>query len=174
MLKLTLLDLNAQQTLGRLAAAGKNLKPLMQSIGESLQDSTRERFATGTAPDGQRWAPNTQTTIEQFLTKQSGNFGKDGKISKRGAARAINKKPLIGISKSLSQTINYDATANSVSIGSPMIYASVQQFGAAKGAFAGGKTPWGTIPARPFLGFSDQDQILIERLTITYISQLAD
>ena len=49
-----------------------------------------------------------------------------------------------------------------VEIGTNKIYAAVMQFGAAKGAFgtdAGGSSiPWGAIPARPFLGISDQDR----------------
>ena len=133
----------------------------MKSIGEA-----------GADPEGNRWAPNTRVTIERFLTKQSGNFGKSGRITKKGAERAGNKRPLLGISKSLSNTINYSASNEGVDIGSPMIYAATQQFGAPKGSFKGGKSPWGNIPARPFLGLSQSDQQLISDSTLDYLESL--
>ncbi|MBY0349775.1 phage virion morphogenesis protein [Tabrizicola sp.] len=56
----------------------------------------------------------------------------------------------------------YEAGPDSLQWGSPMIYATTQQFGAAQGAFGrtarNGPIPWGTIPARPFLGLSPEDE----------------
>jgi len=65
-----------------------------------------------------------------------------------------------------------------VRIGSPMIYAGVRQYGAKRGEFGMGvfKTrngvfpiPWGDIPARPFLGFSDTDQAAILETMRAYL-----
>ena len=41
-----------RKSLGKLIAAGHDATPLMRSIGEGLLNSTRDRFATETDPDG--------------------------------------------------------------------------------------------------------------------------
>lgn len=144
--------------LDRLQALASDQRPLMQEIGEHLVETTKQRFDTGTAPDGTSWAPNTQTTLERFLGLYKSSYGKTGKLTKQGAARASGKKPLTGETKSLRTTINYRAGRDHVDIGSPMIYARVQQEGAAARSFSGGRSPWGDIPARRFLGLSRDDQ----------------
>jgi phage gpG-like protein len=59
-----------------------------------------------------------------------------------------------------------------------MEYAATQQYGARRGEFGTGsyKTrkgtfpmPWGDIPARPFLGFSDDDQAIILGIVRRYL-----
>lgn len=158
MIKVELIDTEAQAMFARLFSMGTNMRPLMQDIGEHVTETTKQRFQTSTAPDGTPWAPNTQTTYVQFLGKFKGGTGKDGRLNKAGAKRAAGKKPLIGETRALSTTINYEAGDDYVQIGSPMIYAAVQQFGAKGKSFTGGKTPWADIPARPFLGLSAEDQ----------------
>lgn len=115
--------------LARLQARASDLRPAMQDIGEHPAETTKRRFATATAPDGSRWAPNSRTTLENYLGRFSSSFAKkSGKLSKAGAARAINKKPLTGETGSLKATINYQASRTAVEIGSPMVYAAVQQY----------------------------------------------
>lgn len=153
------LSLDCTQALAQLqalAAKGTRLRPLFAAIGESLLESTRERFSSGVGPDGSRWLPNSPVTIERYLARFSGSYGKTG------------KRPLIGESKSLSTTINWKADDAGVSIGSPLIYAGVQQFGAAARAF--GRAPWGRIPARPFLGVSSDDSRSIVDLTTAFLA----
>jgi phage gpG-like protein len=52
-------------------------------------------------------------------------------------------------------SLTYRADADSVEVGTNVIYAGTHQFGARQGAFGrtrrGGPIPWGDIPARPFL-----------------------
>ena len=59
-------------------------------------------------------------------------------------------------------TLYYEADQDSVEYGSNAIQTAVTQFGTAKCAFGkasnGASIPWGTIPARPFIGLSDEDQ----------------
>ncbi len=167
-------DREVQAALGRVIAAGKDPRPLLKGIGETLTASSKRRFVTSTAPDGSRWAPNTQATYLGFLNARKGSFGKKGKISAKGAARAIAKKPLIGETRSLSTTINWQMLGrDAVAVGSPMIYASTQQFGAKKGQFGrtkrGAPIPWGEIPPRPFLGVSAQDRADILELAADYL-----
>lgn len=131
----------------RLSATLSDLTPVMQEIGEIMVDSTKQRFPQGIAPDGSRWAPKSQTTLNRYGARTSNR---------------IDIRPLFGPSGALSSQIFYELTPDSVSWGSPMIYAATQQFGAAQGAFGrtsrNGPIPWGNIPARPFLGLSADDQ----------------
>ena len=122
----------------RLAATAGNLRPALDDIGERLAESTKRRFSTSTAPSGKHWKKNRPSTL----------------------ARKKNPLPLVRLGD-LQDTIHYRASGQRLEVGSPMIYAAAQQFGARRGAF--GKTrhgvpiPWGDIPARPFLGISRQD-----------------
>lgn len=163
----------AHAELQRLIAAGGNPRPLLVAVGEELVPSTRARFASGTAPDGSRWAANKDSTVQGLLGKYKGSYGKRGKLSKKGAQHAAGKKPLIGESRQLSTRINYRVTGTGVEIGSPMIYGGVHQLGARKGAFGstkrGAPIPWGDIPARPFLGLSTQDRTGIDSLVARFL-----
>jgi phage virion morphogenesis protein len=132
--------------LNRLARSLTDMSPVMEEIGETLAESTKQRFSEGSAPDGSKWAPKSQTTLDAY--------------TRRGDR--VNVRPLFGPSGRLSSEISYSVMPDSVEIGSNLIYSAVMQFGAAKGAFGktrtGGSIPWGNIPARPFLGVSETDR----------------
>ncbi len=124
--------------LNRLLKASNNLSPVFRDIANSMLDSTKQRFGKGVAPDGTKWAKNSAVTIK-----------------KKGSNR-----PLID-SKDLANTISIASNDKEAEIYSSKIYAGVQQFGAKKGQYTKpGKrtTPWGDIPARPFLGISTEDE----------------
>jgi len=150
----------------RLAAGLTDMTPVFQDLGELLMFSTEERCPEGAGPDGTPWAPKSQATIEALRSREG-----------RKKNAAIDFRPLFGPSGRLSSEIHYVATAKSVEIGSPLIYAAVQQFGAAKGAFGtmsnGASIPWGNIPARPFLGISEEDETGIRETLEGYLDQIA-
>lgn len=145
--------------LARLDAALDDPFPLMSDLGELLATSTKERFAQGVSPDGLRWAPKSQTTLERYGIRKSNR---------------VDIRPLFGPSGALNSTIYPEPSRDEVLIGSALIYAAVQQFGAAKGAFGnmanGSPIPWGTIPARPFLGISAEDETGIEATVEEYLT----
>lgn len=155
-------DREVLDVLAKLARRAGDLSPALRQIGEDMVDSTRRRFATGTAPDGARWTPNSQTTLLRYLggkDRPRGLFGKrDGRLTAKGIGVALGKKPLVD-SGNLASTINYQVVdgGRTLLVGSPQKYAAVQQFGAKKGSLGGG-APWGDIPARPFLGISADDR----------------
>lgn len=159
MIKIEVSDQQVNQALIRLFRSAHKPRPVLEQIGEFLVDSTKRRFSNSIGPDGQRWAPNTETTILRYLGVYKGSISRrNGKMTKKGAERAGSKRPLIGETGSLSSQISYQVDGEgTLYIGSSMIYAAVQQFGAKKREFQG-KAPWGDIPARPFLGVSDQDR----------------
>lgn len=158
----------------------RDYKPVLAEIGEDLMASTKSRFVTSTAPDGTAWQANSAVTMARYSSMFGSSLRKkDGSLNKKGEAKSAGKKPLIGESKSLSTTINYQLqSVDSVSIGSPMIYAATQQFGAKSGEFGFGiyqtrvgsfPLPWGDIPARPYLGASDADKTNIAELLRSYL-----
>ncbi|GAB4481864.1 MAG: phage virion morphogenesis protein [Burkholderiaceae bacterium] len=137
--------------------------PALRDIGEYLVASTRRRFGAGLAPDGTPWAPNSPVTIMRHLGKYGGSFRRrGGGLTKKGAARAAAKRPLIGETRRLSSEIAYRLIPRGVEVGSSLVYSAVQQLGARRGQFGrtrrGAPIPWGDIPARPFLGISTQDR----------------
>lgn len=136
-------DSGVQAALDALAAKVGNLQPILQTIGEDLMARSKARFQTGTGPDGRRWLPNARSTIEAYV-RQQGGFGKKG-INRKGQTLAVNKRPLIGLSKSLMSQFHVLADAHSVTVGNSMIYAAIHQFGGQAGR---GKKV--RIPARPF------------------------
>jgi phage virion morphogenesis protein len=157
--------------LTRLQGRTSDMSSLMHDIGEYLTETTKRRFDTTTAPDGSRWAENSDITLLGYLNRYKGSFRKDGRLTQKGASRLGGKKPLTGRTgggASLMATINYKAGRDFVEIGSPKEYAAMQQFGGQKSKFP---HLWGDIPARPFLGISDQDRNMILDEISEYLNQ---
>lgn len=148
-------DAEMQRVLRRTINAVERPQPLLKAIGEILVDSTKQRFATSTGPDGKAWAENSDTTILNYLRKYKGTFGKRGGLTKKGMTRLVFKKPLMGETKMLSLRINYKVEGDTLHIGTPQKYGAMQHFGGKKSQFP---NLWGDIPARPFLGVSDHDR----------------
>ena len=177
MITVEITDQETRKAFSNLIASAENPKQLMAQIGELLIDSTKQRFATSTAPDGSRWAENSEVTLLGYLDKYKGSFRKkDGGLTQKGARRLGGKKPLIGESGSLSTTIAYKIEGlGTIIVGSPEEYAAAQQFGMKKGYAGatkkGSPIPWGDIPAREFLGLSDQDNVMILELSSDFLGQ---
>jgi phage virion morphogenesis protein len=144
-----------------LSARAVNLRPALKEIGEDLVASTKDRFNTSTGPDGQRWEPNSETTVLGYLAGVKGAYGKKNGLTQKGMKALLGKKPLVRDGY-LQDTLNYQVDGDTLLVGSPQKYAAVQQFGAKQGEFGqnrrGRPIPYGDIPARPFLGVSDADQ----------------
>jgi phage gpG-like protein len=157
-IRLTVDNQEVLDVLGRLADrfSPAGLSPVMQEIGESLAESTQQRFSTSTGPDGKRWAPLAQSTVLARLAKIGGAYAKkSGKLSSKGGGAVMGMKPLVetGI---LQDTIRYqliDGGAG-VEIGTNR-FAGEWEAGAAVHQFGSRN---GKIPARPFLGLSGDDQ----------------
>lgn len=140
--------------LERTGATLENPNAMLQDMGEYLVPVHQDRFKTSTAPDGTKWKQNSETTYINFLGKQHTN--KDGTINKKGINRIMSKKPLV-MSGTLRDQIHYQISGDLLLVGSNMIYAATQNFGAKKGEFGNG-APWGDIPAREWLGISGADE----------------
>jgi phage virion morphogenesis protein len=123
--------------LQRLLDKTGNIRPAQSEIGELVADSTKRRFGTTTSPEGISWAANSDITIER-----------------KGHAR-----PLTGTSGVLMDSIHSVLDGDfAVEIGSGQDQAAMMQFGGTKEEFP---HLWGDIPARPYLGISEEDKAAI-------------
>ncbi len=120
---------------GRAGESG--LRPALALIGEHLAETTKQRFAVGRGPDGVKWKDNAPSTLARLL--------------KQG--RGAGKRPLID-SGELAHTIRWQFIDGGVAVGTDRFSglfdggAAVHQFGSRDGK----------IPARPFLGISNDDR----------------
>ncbi len=143
--------------LNRLSRALTDMSPVMNSIGEQMEYQTEQRFEEGVSPDGSKWVPKSPTTIEAYTRRGLG----------------VDFRPLFGPNADglpLRKSFFRNYGADYVEIGTNKVQAAVMQFGATAGQFGAfiGKDkrgrdhfhsiPWGNIPARPFLGASEQDK----------------
>lgn len=135
----------------RASAAMDNMEPLFWDIGNILRKSTLKRFETGTAPDGSKWRPKSQTTLDHYARLQ----------------KRVDVRPLFGPNGELHNQIFFSAKADQVEIGSDRPYAAMMQFGGTKARFP---HLWGDIPARPFLGISEDDRVNITGQIADYLS----
>lgn len=140
----------------RLAGMTGDLTPLMDEIGSALVQSTQLRFETGTAPDGSRWLPSARAEAEGGQT-----LVKDGHLK---------------------DSISHNADADGVEWGSSRKYAAIHQYGgdilpksgkalvfqAGSGVVFARKV---TMPARPYLGLSVEDEQEIEAIAEDYMAE---
>lgn len=146
------------------AAAGlAHPAPLLRQIGVYLVHSTQARFNAGTDPSGAPWAP----LLPAYAA------------IKRGPSILIGA----GMSGGLQGSITSEVGLNSVQWGSNKIYAAVHQFGAVIRPVKAKALRFHlgphlviaqkvTIPARPYLGLSDEDQEEIAYLAGRYVNKL--
>lgn len=138
----------AEDALTRLLAAATDLRPMMLNIGEYEAQSTKDRIARGVTPEGQPF---------KTLNPLYEAFEKKGPGILRGA------------SGDLASIVYQLAGDASVEVGNNVVYGAIHQFGGTikpKSAPAlvfslGGATVFAqevTIPARPYLGVSKEDE----------------
>lgn len=128
-------DADAQAMLGRLADGAVNRRPIHAAIGSILEGSTRDRFDEQRGPDGIAWediSPEWKEAKEQ-----------------RGFSVAI-----LIMRGDLRSSIASEPSDEDVLIrAGPAPYVAIHQFGG-KGGMAPGPA---AIPARPYMGVSEQD-----------------
>lgn len=130
----------ARRAMAELMRRGRDLKPAMEEIGSYLVSETLHRFETETRPEGGPWVPSVRAATEggQTLTDRA----------------------------HLRQSITYVAGADSVQVGSNLVYAAIHQFGGRAGR---GRSV--ALPARPYLGLAPGDDAEIAAILDDYLSE---
>jgi len=165
---ITVQDQEVQDKLKELSARVKNMRPVLQTIGEGIVERTKRRFETSTDPAGVKWesyAPLSKVTLRLLtgrLSGQKSKVKKDGSLNASGQRAFANKKPLISAG-ALRRQFTIGVANGTLTVSNTMQYAAIQQFGG-----KAGKNRKVTIPARPFLPIhqngtlypADQSEIL--------------
>jgi phage virion morphogenesis protein len=139
--------------LARLAAALGDMSEPMSDIGELMLASTQDRIAKGLDVDGKPFTPRSATTVERY-----------GKLGLKYGA-PLNQ------SGRMRKGIAYNSGPDWMEVGSNAIQAAVMHFGASKGSLGSG-APWGNIPARAFLGVSDEDSSKIHEAIEEWLAKV--
>ena len=119
MLTITVDDSAVRAHLQRLNKALGNMEPVMDAIGARLEAQVRNRFATRTDPEGQAWAQWRPATVEGYPYPGSPAAAKDGP----GNARLLDRYG------TMLDSLNFDATADSVRVGFGQPYATYHEHG---------------------------------------------
>ena len=111
-------------------------------VGEHLLTSVEERFETQTSPDGAAWQALSPVTVAQRL-------------------RSSSTAPVTILRQSgrLAGSINYEANSEQTRVGTSLVYAAIHHFGG-----EAGRGHAVTIPARPYLGLSPEDEEAIIKI----------
>ena len=122
-----------QTKLKSLQNIDKKTKPLMQTLGNILQNEIEASFENESSPFGQKWQALKPSTIrqKQKLGKSSNILRSDGNLADKWIVKADDKRA----------TVSNNTNKNGFA------YGLVHQFGTTKA----GRSKNVKIPARPFL-----------------------
>ncbi|RRD89055.1 phage virion morphogenesis protein [Conchiformibius steedae] len=130
---------------GRLGDSSK-MRRTMGAIATLLENSTRKRFETKTAPDGTPWAAWKPSTVRRYAVTV-------GKTRKQAAHTELrDPQRLLRDTGHLLNSITSHATENLAQVGSNVFYTEYHQFGTPK------------MAARPMFGISERDRTDINDL----------
>lgn len=141
-IKIELDDQRINQALDQLIRAGVSLAEPLAEIGEQLLANTKDRFETGQSPDGVPWEPLSDRYI---------------KSKRKQKSRGVDA--ILVLDDHLRGELGYNSGDDWMEITAPQIYAATHQFGRGK------------IPARPFLGLSDEDLDYIHEVLAEYLAE---
>lgn len=148
----------AVQQLGRIMT---NTRPLMHAIGVGLVGSTHQRFISQTDPEGQAWQALNQ---DYASTKRNSRV-----LTESGRLR---------------DSVNARASNDEVRVGSNVVYAAIHQLGGTIRPKNGEalifrigdrliKAKSVTLPARPYLGISVQDEAMIAETVFGFLERVS-
>ncbi|MDE2414856.1 MAG: phage virion morphogenesis protein [Comamonadaceae bacterium] len=124
-----------------------NLTPVMEDIGNRMENAVRQRFATRTDPSGAPWAPWMQSTRESYPVAGT------PAAKKYGAGNAL----LLDRYGDMLGSLNFQADPASVRVGFAQPYATYHEYGTKRMARRGMLT---ADPAQGRLGVADEAMVL--------------
>jgi phage virion morphogenesis protein len=141
------------KALGRLSDGLKS-PAFTKALGQEVATFSMDRILSrrNTAPDGSRWEDLSMATL---LRKKKKGLGHQGTLMEKGNLYRLLKAT--------------NPTEDSVEISPPMAYMLVHQMGGKAGK--GHKT---TIPARPFIGISRDEEDALRDFVADWVKGLID
>ena len=124
--------------LDKIQRSSRDLHQPLDNIGAHIVSEIDLLFRDERDPYGNDWEPLSEVTIKK----------------RRKGPRSGNDKILNDTGR-LKNSITHNVLGNSVEVGTNVVYAAIHQFGAAKHSL-GQSSPWGDVPARPFLPTSER------------------
>lgn len=163
-------DGEVMAALSRLAARAANMRPVMASIGQLVRSDIMERFDTSTAPTGAPWRPLTLSAVVSRARRHAPK-GLKKRREATLARFASNAKPLLDTG-TLRNSIRVASVSDSAVVvtaggGKRDKIAAIHHFGGRAGR--GRKV---TIPARPFMGVSEEGRREILSLISRHLEAL--
>lgn len=154
----------AQRKLRQLGAI--RFEPVLDRIGGTVEAQTLGHFEVERGPDGQPWKPLADATVVRKLGGRRKVYGKRGRMLARARRGMASLKILQDESwqGGLISTIAYRVGNNEVVVGADKVYAAIQQFGGVEVGRPG-------LPARPYLGLSQQELAEVERVIEDWIAE---
>ncbi len=163
-------DAQAQRWFGQLLARGSNMTGLMADIGEYLLESTQGRFDTGIGPDGIAWAPlkdgSGRTPLNQTRRMRDDISPSSGADWVELTAHAKQAR------WHQEGTDPYEIRAKNgkaLAFGPPASRLTGKNKGQVGPAYVVSKVNHPGLPARPFMGISDEDDRKIAELAIAWL-----
>ncbi len=135
----------------RLASLDKDFEPFLKSIGEEFVGAggiINRRFAEERGPDGEEWQPLSAKWIKRRLKKYPGS-----------------PLTILRMRGHLAGAIVYQVAGGKLTIGTD---SSVERYAAAHQLGYDGGEGKPRIPARPYLGFADENMDMIEEEALDY------
>jgi len=186
---LTIEDLVVNQALARVEAAGGDTSALMAEISGAMLFSVQRRFETETSPEGAAWPRHHPRTAKARAKRSRKN-------------EAVTPK-LLRDSNRLYSSIVAEASDTEAATGTNLVYAGIHQTGGTITQYAQSRkvrfrkvgrkvqfakkahkrvfekpVTFGTrtiaIPARPYLGFSDEDRADILAIAEAHFAAAAE
>jgi len=173
-------DSEVQKLFAEMLARGRNTETAMKDIGEAMLISTDKRFRSQVDPQGQPWVPLRPRTLKRKRNKKTltergylrGSIAYDA--SKDRVAWGTNS-PYGAIhqhggeikKKARNQTLAFNKRGRFLSRAA----AGRRKRGAIGVAFTSIGAHTVNIPARPYLGVSREDRVIILRILRRHLSQ---
>ena len=154
-------DREVASAFARLAGVMSDTTPVMAAIGTGLVASTHRRFVSQTDPDGRKWEA----------------LHPDYRPVKRNSR-------ILTESGRLRDSISSEPTQDTVRVGTGVVYGAIHQFGGTivpknathlvfRLATGVAQAKSVTLPARPYLGISDDDEEMIADTVFGFIERAA-
>ena len=156
--------------LSALRAAMLGYDAPFNDIGGHLLLTTYDRFSREVAPDGTRWAPNSESTLLNYMRKRTGGRHLSAGRTRTGG-RTVTQKGMVALGSkkilrntgTLQDMMTYQIVGNKLIFG-PSVqtkkYAAAMQFGIPRGYIP--SKPNLVIPARPYIGVTPNDLLYIK------------